>query len=637
MSTNHSTTPTTHEPGPVPADNEGAATMAHPQRSTTHLSLPPRHANERGDDTDDYSAEPPVDLRNQSLRPAPEPEPDAVDDHDATEPGVDERGVDQRGDVEGDDAARDSTPVGATADVDAAAEPAPARAEAGGQRATETTGQIPRVPAHRPGGADGADHGGPRAYSGVGEGYSDPSAGYPGGFPTAPRAYTAAGPEAPMYGEAAVYAEPAVYADAAAGRFDPDPAMRGPGDAYGRGASAFLRGTYDPTELPAQWGWRGRFNAALGTKLRPTPESAEAAHREAIERIRQALPGMSTVSVINVKGGQGKTPTSLMLSNTMGMHRGGGVVGWDANESKGTLAMRAAVGAADPRTERTVWDVLEHAKQLCSPGAESGMLDYFLRRQPTQDEILASDSSSKRMAAIGWEECAAIMAVLRRHRSMVIIDTGNDDLKPNWRWATENTDQLVIPMTYRKDSALAVAKMLDGLLARDLQHLVASAIVVMTATPGASPEIGAEIQEQLRQSGVHRFFDMPYEPQFDGDGAPIRYDHLGRDTVHAYTLLAAEVADSLATARDRNAAMRFEVDFVPESIRRPVEHDVRGTRRGYAPGYPPAAGAPMPTGPVPTGPVPYPPAAYGPPTGEPWPAQQPAPTRSPFYRQGGPQ
>ena len=64
---------------------------------------------------------------------------------------------------------------------------------------------------------------------------------------------------------------------------------------------------------PAEWGRRGRINQTLGMKLRAEP--AEIDYRYDVELIARAvLPPWFVVMIANPKGGQGKTPTTLMLS-----------------------------------------------------------------------------------------------------------------------------------------------------------------------------------------------------------------------------------------------------------------------------------------------------------------------------------
>lgn len=321
---------------------------------------------------------------------------------------------------------------------------------------------------------------------------------------------------------------------------------------------------------PAQWGWRGRVNAAAGLSLRPKADSDEVAYRRAVAKVQQNLVGTAMVTVINVKGGQGKTPTTLILSNIFGQLRGGSVVAWDANESKGTLGDRAAVGPAPGRPETTVWDLLEHASDLAGHNAASGGLGAFLRRQPSTDEVLASDQSSTRTRAIGAAECATVMSVLRRHRTVVFVDTGNDDLADNWQWVTANAHQLVIPMTIRRDAAAKVAQMLHGLHSRGLSHLVETAVVAIAATPESTVADRDLILDELQDAGITQILEMPYEPAFGGSGGRIVAARLSRRTTAAYTALAGVVADNLAAAT-ASADIGFDAGELPQSIQRPAD------------------------------------------------------------------
>ncbi len=51
--------------------------------------------------------------------------------------------------------------------------------------------------------------------------------------------------------------------------------------------------------------------------------------------------GLRQITVVNPKGGAGKTVATLMLGLAFGQTRGGFVLAWDNNETQGTLGMRA--------------------------------------------------------------------------------------------------------------------------------------------------------------------------------------------------------------------------------------------------------------------------------------------------------
>ncbi|MDZ7884247.1 MAG: ParA family protein [Rhodococcus sp. (in: high G+C Gram-positive bacteria)] len=330
-------------------------------------------------------------------------------------------------------------------------------------------------------------------------------------------------------------------------------------------ARLFDRQEEDLTAEPAEAGLRGRLNAALGTHLRPKSTSTEVRLRQSIRVVQQPLPGCSVVSVINPKGGAGKTPTSVMLGSTFGKHRGHGVTVFDASESLGSLGDRAA-RTTDP--ELTVWDLLDHAHELASSAAVSGSLSAFLRRQPTLEDILAADNSANRERNLGWDECAAVMAVLRRHRELIVIDTAANPLAESWQWAVQHSDALVVPLPLRLDIARQVYQMLEGIVARGYGHLLSSTIVVTCATPDSNPQLATAVFEDLRNLGVQdgNFIQAPYEPAL-ARGDRIVHKDLPPATIEAYTNVTALVADNLAAVR-REAAYQFTDPYSPQPVYR---------------------------------------------------------------------
>ncbi|MFC3245009.1 hypothetical protein ACFOJ6_25430 [Gordonia humi] len=252
----------------------------------------------------DYSAEPPVQLRSQGLRRrAPEPQEEPVTEPTPT-----------------------SDPAAETAaSTEPVAEPQPPVAPV----ADDVEPSAPAV-----------------AYSDTAaEPAAEPYNPNPYGVPTAPPDYE--------YTDNGQY-QNAGFIQQPQGRVlvDPDPQARRL-DGIGQARPGLLETAAGIEDDPAEWGWRGRLNA-LGMHLRPRPDSEEVRHRQDIERIRQPLSGFWKVAVLNVKGGMGKTPTTIMLGNTFGQYRGGGVVLWDSNESKGTLSERAATSAAPPTVDSRV-------------------------------------------------------------------------------------------------------------------------------------------------------------------------------------------------------------------------------------------------------------------------------------------
>ncbi|MFF3569248.1 hypothetical protein ACFYXQ_15870 [Nocardia jiangxiensis] len=304
---------------------------------------------------------------------------------------------------------------------------------------------------------------------------------------------------------------------------------------------------------PAQWGWRGKFNS-LGLRLRPHRSSEEVEYRRAVERIRQPVPGTPLLVVANPKGGTGVTPAVVLLSGLLARHRGGQVVGWDANEACGTLADRVAVcTGAD-----SVWDVLGNAGHLCSANGDASGLGRFLHRQPTLDEILASDNAPGGTACIGAPECAAIWAVLRRHRAMVVADTGNNDRAEGFRWAIQHATALVVPVIGRRDAVLAALRLLDGVADAGREDLAAAAVIVLADLGETTMAADA-----FTAAGPHTVLRVPFDPALAG-GDRIVVARLPRPTIAAWTQVAATVVDAAADAL-AGRRVPLESEFIPES------------------------------------------------------------------------
>ena len=92
--------------------------------------------------------------------------------------------------------------------------------------------------------------------------------------------------------------------------------------------------------MKATRGFRGVITRATRGVISPGPGKKERLEIERLERIRRPLDGPRNIAVVNLKGGAHKTTASLMIAATLGVSRGGNVLAWDNNETRGTLGWR---------------------------------------------------------------------------------------------------------------------------------------------------------------------------------------------------------------------------------------------------------------------------------------------------------
>src|SRR5205823_14738693 len=123
-----------------------------------------------------------------------------------------------------------------------------------------------------------------------------------------------------------------------------------------------------PPDPVALTGMRGAVRRATFGLAKVPPSQHEREMSQDVEMVRRNFGGLRQVTVVNPKGGAGKTVACLLLAMTFGQKRGGYVPAWDSNETQGTLGMRAQ----QDFHSRTVRDLLrdlrseEHTSELQS-------------------------------------------------------------------------------------------------------------------------------------------------------------------------------------------------------------------------------------------------------------------------------
>ncbi|MEU5551723.1 chromosome partitioning protein [Micromonospora sp. NPDC047793] len=293
-----------------------------------------------------------------------------------------------------------------------------------------------------------------------------------------------------------------------------------------------------PADPVATMGVRAVVNRTGLVKLPPGRQELEL--KRDIETVRRNFGGLRQVTVVNPKGGAGKTVAILLLAMTFGQKRGGYVLAWDNNETQGTLGMRAQ----QDFHSRTVRDLLRDLGQFHGAHGRVGDLSQYVRSQGEgMFDVLASDESATGGEMLTASAFGEIREVVSRFYKLIFVDTGNNVRAQNWQAAMDATDQLVVTMSARNDSAETAARMLDHLEQSGRQRLVRQAVTVVSMPPSRKEIDLPAIQEHFaaRTRGV---LLAPYERLID-TGEPIRYAQLSAATRDAWLKIAASVAEGL--------------------------------------------------------------------------------------------
>ncbi len=293
---------------------------------------------------------------------------------------------------------------------------------------------------------------------------------------------------------------------------------------------------------PATWGWRGTVRRWSGGLITPRMGADELAYEQDRATIQRDFDGPRTIAFINPKGGAAKTTGVLAAGFTFGTVRGGGVVAWDNNETRGTLGIRGT-RSTHRNTTRELLEDLERFTDVYQ--SRIGDLGAFVRSQgDAHFDVLASDERPDVTGTIRASDFDSVHKLLERFYRVILIDTGNNMRAENWLAAAGAADLLVVTSTVREDTGYSGLWMLDALQDagyQDLKHKTVTVLSDPSATVDA--KLAADLVEvyQQRTRGVYR---VPYDPALVA-GSVVPYSQLSDNTRKQWLKACAGMAAAL--------------------------------------------------------------------------------------------
>ncbi|MCW2764431.1 MAG: hypothetical protein JWO11_390 [Nocardioides sp.] len=293
---------------------------------------------------------------------------------------------------------------------------------------------------------------------------------------------------------------------------------------------------------PATWGWRGRLRRMSGGLIEPPMGPAERDHEDDRQSIQRDFDGPRTIAFINPKGGAAKTTGVLAAGFTFGTVRGGGVVAWDNNETRGTLGIRGA-RSTHRNTTRELLEDLDRFSDVYH--SRIGDLSAFVRAQgDAHFDVLASDERSDVTGQIHASDFNSVHKLLERFYRLVLVDTGNNMRAENWLAAADAADLLVVTSTVREDTGYSGLWMLDALQDAGYQNLKYKTLTVLS-DPSAQVDgkLAADLVDVYEQR-TRRVYRVPYDPVLVA-GSVVPYARLSANTRRQWLRACAGMAAAL--------------------------------------------------------------------------------------------
>lgn len=285
-------------------------------------------------------------------------------------------------------------------------------------------------------------------------------------------------------------------------------------------------------------GWRRLIYKASGGWIKPGEPLEVRLRRELLGRARTPVAtGHHRVAVLSLKGGVGKTTTTVGLGATLAQVRGDRVIAVDANPDRGTLSDKLEL-----ETSATVRDLLNEREQV----KRYVDIRAFTSQAPSRLEVLASDRDPSVSEAFSGADYQSVSQVLENFYSICITDCGTGLLHSAMGGVLGLADQIVLVSSPSVDGARAASATLDWLEAHHYGDLVKDATVVLCSVrPRSKSAVDIKKLEAHFAARCRAVIRVPYDPHLE-EGAEIDLDRLQEATREAYLQLAACVGDGFA-------------------------------------------------------------------------------------------
>lgn len=286
-------------------------------------------------------------------------------------------------------------------------------------------------------------------------------------------------------------------------------------------------------------GWRRAVHRATGGHVNPG-ESPRQRHKEdLLAQIRMPIVGDFRIAVLSIKGGVGKTTTTLGLASALAMTRNDRVIAVDANPDRGTLAERVH----DMSTASTVRDLLSDPDIKRYADVRN-----HTRMAASRVEVLASEQEPAVSEIFGEADYRRTVDILRQYYNIILTDCGTGIMHSAMAGVLDLAHALVLVSSPAIDAARSASATLDWLMQHGRSALVREAHVVLSASrPGSAALNLDKVYEhfEARCRSVHL---IPFDPHL-AEGAEIDVNLLKPDTIEAYLALAGAVAEKFPRLR----------------------------------------------------------------------------------------
>lgn len=274
----------------------------------------------------------------------------------------------------------------------------------------------------------------------------------------------------------------------------------------------------------------GAWNLGPGPKQRQEDELGR--------RISRQLQGSYNTAILSLKGGIGKTSTTVGVGLTLAEYRGDAPCAIDANPDSGDLVERAlGEGIYQQASPRTITDLLENIESIDSLTALARYMHHAGRLH-----LIAGEQDPEVSDSLTAEEYLRIRRLISGYYSVALTDCGTGVTHNAMSGILQSADNLVIAAGYAVSGAKRARSTLHWLASHGYEDLARNAIVVITDKDEVSSRVDKDAIEEHLAGICRELIAVPHDRGV-ADGDLVTLDVLKPETRRAYKEIAAAIVD----------------------------------------------------------------------------------------------
>lgn len=285
-------------------------------------------------------------------------------------------------------------------------------------------------------------------------------------------------------------------------------------------------------------GVRGALYSATGGFVNLGPSARDQDEAELDRRIARPLSGSFNTAVLSLKGGIGKTSTTVGVGMILAEYRGDHPCAIDANPDSGDLAERALGEMLYQKVKpRTVTDIVRDIDAISSLTA---LTDYM--HHANRLHLVAGEQDPALSDALTADEYSKIHHLVSQYYSVTLTDCGTGVSHPAMAGVLPRATNLVIASGYAVSGAKRARNTLQWLAGHGYENLARNAIVVVTDKDQVSTRVDKRAIEQHLAGYCRRLITVPHDRGV-ADGDRISLEKISGNTRRAYKEIAAAIVD----------------------------------------------------------------------------------------------